>query len=162
MIYGKETLQSSILEFGDPDVGAPDLDKSRDFTVKIDELVFRLPEHNFENATSHGIVDLCQVKDIVPDEFLDYFKKGNKSPSRITVSACSRIEREVSVSISSADRRLTFAIDQSNKIPELTFEEVDEKGGWAGVEKPYRLSWREFETGFYVISKISDFFVQQG
>ena len=155
MIYGKELLQPNNLEIEDCSLGVSDENKSRDFTARVDELVFRLPEHNFPSATSVGTVEIAKVKDLIPDQVINYFNKGYNGISRITVFARSRAEREVSVAISSECRRLTFLIDQQSYTPELIFEEINDLGEWIKMENSYPLSWQEFETGFYIIDKIS-------
>lgn len=155
MTYEKELLHTYILEKEQSFTGI-NLIKSREYVAKIDELVFKFPNHNFENAVSHASVDLRSADNIMPDELLEYFKVGDNFPIEIGIEACSRVDRAVFVSIFSEKRKLTFAIDQTNKYPTLIFEEADNCSNWIIQTEPFLLTWQEFETGYFVVNNLAE------
>ena len=132
---------------------SPDLAKK--FEMAIDKLTLSLPDYDFSRAESSSSTNFQNVSGILPPEFAEYLRGDGDQPGLITITACSRPEREMYVSISSAGRKLRFSVNQIVPKPQLSYMSRSKSGRWEETELPSNLTWLEFETGLSIVTEIA-------
>ena len=121
---------------------------------KIDELVFFIPDYDFNRAKSYTTLSASSfgINDLPVAVPLFLAKGDNFESQELEVTARSREGLDVSVSIGYGNRRAKFRINQDTMEPELVLEER-ERQDWRKSPVVEKISWEQIDSLLETIAR---------